>query len=113
MEATFEKVHSKHVGFKTQRQWSEKAIHHAAPALLGQFSLVTLFAHQQRACVCCEVRRTAWYDKRLPAFADALAAVRKELWGQATFCGSLRESETVKDPRAFVEGLTEAVCHAT
>ncbi len=52
------------------------------------------------------------YDKRLPTFADVLAAVRKELRSNATFCGSLRESETVKVPRAFVERLTDAVCYA-
>lgn len=34
-----------------------------------------------------EVRRSAWYDKRLPTFADALALVRKELWEQTTFAG--------------------------
>jgi hypothetical protein len=56
--------------------------------------------------------RTAFYDKGLPTFADALAAVRKELRSNATFCGSLRESETVKVPRAFVERLTDAVCYA-
>ncbi len=58
------------------------------------------------------LERTALYDKRLPTFADALAAARKELRSNATFYGSLRESETVKVPRAFVEGLTDAVCYA-
>ena len=52
------------------------------------------------------------YDKRFPTFADALAAVCKELRSNATLCGSLRESETVKVPRAFVERLTDAVCYA-
>jgi hypothetical protein len=111
MEATFQEVR-KHLGFETQRQWAERAIRRTAPALLGLFSLVALFAHQQRVRVCSEVRRTAWYDKRLPTFADALALARKELWSNATFCRSLRESETVKVPRAFVERLTDAVCYA-
>lgn len=111
MEATFQEVR-KHLGFETQRQWSERAIQRTAPALLGLFSLVALFAHQQRARVCSEVRKTAWYAKRLPTFADALAAVRKELWSNATFYGSLQKSEMVKVPRAFVERLTDAVCYA-
>lgn len=111
-EAAFQEAR-KHLGFETQRQWSERAIRRSAPALLGLFSPVALFfAHRQRARACSEVRRTAWYDERLPTFADALAAVRKEPWSNATFCGSLRESETVKAPRAFVEGLTDAVCYA-
>jgi hypothetical protein len=31
----------------------------------------------------------------------------------ATFCGSLRESETEKVLRAFIEGLTDTVCYTT
>jgi hypothetical protein len=33
-------------------------------------------------------RQAAWYHKRHPTFADALAMVRKELWASATFYGS-------------------------
>ena len=55
---------------------------------------------------------SAWYDKRLPTFSDALALVRKDLWAQETFRRSLSDTDTVKVPRAFVERLTEAVCYA-
>ncbi len=88
----------------------------SAPALLGLFSLVALFAHRRMARGTGTVRRSAWYDKRRPTtFSDALALlVRKELWAQeeATFHGSSRNSDTVKVPRAFVERLTDAVCYA-
>jgi hypothetical protein len=54
-----------------------------------------------------------WYRKSYPTFSDALALVRKELWAQeATFCGSLREADTLKVSREFVERLTDAVCYA-
>ena len=112
MEATFQEVRQR-LGFETQRQWSEKAIRRTAPALLGLFSLVTLFAHRQMAQEGSRtIRRAAWYDKSRPTFTDALALVRKELWAQETFCGSPRQDETVKVPRAFVERLTDAVCYA-
>ena len=112
MEATFQEVRQR-LGFETQRQWSEKAIRRTAPALLGLFSLVTLFAHRQMAQEGSPtIRRAAWYDKSRPTFTDALALVRKELWAQETFCGSPRQDETVKVPRAFVERLTDAVCYA-
>src|SRR5215203_5220888 len=42
MEATFQEVRQR-LGFETQRHWSERAIRRTAPALLGLFSLVTLF----------------------------------------------------------------------
>jgi hypothetical protein len=83
-------------------------------ALLGLFSLVALFAHQQMAGGVQTVRRAAWYEKPYPTFSDALALVRKELWArEATFYGSPAEIDTVKVPREFVERLTDAVCYAT
>ena len=102
------------LGFETQRHWSECAILRTAPAMLGLFSLVTLFAHHQKGQVSNFVRRAAWYDKSHPTFAGALALVRKELWAQqeATFCRSPQETDTVKVPREFVERLTDAVCYA-
>jgi hypothetical protein len=112
MEATFQEVRQR-LGFETQRHWSEMAIHRSAPALLGLFSVVRLFAHQHMAKSMDNVRQTAWYGKSNPTFSDALAVVRKELWTQeATFCGSPEETETVKVPRAFMERLTEALCYA-
>ena len=112
METTFQEVRQR-LGFETQRHWSEQAVQRTAPALLGLFSVVALLAHRQRERIPKAVRRTAWYDKRYPTFSDALALVRKELWRQeATFCGSPRQEDTVKVPRAFVERLTDAVCYA-
>ena len=81
-------------------------------ALLGLFSLVTLFAHQPMTQSMEIVRRAAWYRKTHPTFSDALALVRKELWAQETFRRSSREPDTVKVPRAFVEHLTETLCYA-
>ena len=111
LEVTFQEAR-RHLGFETQRQWSDLAIGRTTPALLGLFSVITLFAHRQMGEAAGVFRRTAWYHKRHPTFADALALVRKELWASATFCGSPAHSDTVKVPRAFVERLTDAVCYA-
>ena len=112
METTFQEVRQR-LGFETQRHWSERAIRRTAPALLGLFSLVTLFAHRRTTALSmATVRRAAWYDKPYPTFSDALALVRKDLWVQETFRGSLGETDTVKVPREFVERLTNAVCYA-
>ena len=40
VEVTFQEVR-RHLGFETQRQWSDLAIRRTTPALLGLFSLVT------------------------------------------------------------------------
>jgi DDE superfamily endonuclease len=114
LEVTFQEVR-RHLGFETQRQWSDLAIRRTTPALLGLFSLLTLFAHDrmvQAADVFRQARQAAWYHKSHPTFADALALVRKELWAQETFRGSPTDIETVKVPRAFMERLTDALCYA-
>src|ERR671914_567302 len=46
LEVTFQESR-RHLGFETQRQWSELAIWRTTPALLGLFSLVALFAHRR------------------------------------------------------------------
>jgi DDE superfamily endonuclease len=111
METTFQEAR-RHLGVETQRQWSELAIRRTTPALLSLFSLVTLFAHNRMEQSMQTVRRAAWYRKPSPTFSDALALVRKELWAHLTFQRSLREPDTVKVPRAFVEHLTETLCYA-
>jgi hypothetical protein len=80
------------------------------PALLGLFSVVTLFAHRQLRQAKGIFRRAACYHKAHPTFSDALALVRKELWAQEerTFYESPSAIDTVKVPRAFVERLTDA-----
>jgi hypothetical protein len=86
MEATFEEARQRR-GFETQRQCSEKkAIRRTAPALLGLFSLVALFAHQRKQRrVAGNVRRSAWYEKPHPTISDALALVGGQLWAQSNF----------------------------
>ena len=112
LEVTFQEMR-RHLGFETQRQWSEMAIRRTTPALLGLFSLITVFAHDLMAQAAGTFRRAAWYHKAHPTFADALALVRKQLWAQEeTFCGSPSATDTIKVPRAFMERLTDAVCYA-
>jgi hypothetical protein len=113
LEVSFQEAR-RHLGFETQRQWSEMAIRRTTPALLGLFSLVALIADRpMRRARGTFRRRAGWYHKRDPTFADALAMVRKELWDQEQdFYGLPAHTDTVKVPRAFVERLTDAVCYA-
>ncbi len=112
LEVTFQEVR-RHLGFETQRQWSEMAIRRTTPVLLGLFSLVTLLAHRQMTQAEGTLRQVAWYHKSHPTFADALALVRKELWVQEeTFRWSPADTDTVKISRAFMERLTDALCYA-
>jgi len=84
VEVTFHEVRT-HLGVETQRQWSDLAILRTTPALLGLFSLVTLFAHQLLNDQPFPVRQAAWYSKALPTFSDTLAFVRQQLWHTSFF----------------------------
>ena len=111
LEVTFQEVR-RHLGFETQRQWSELAIRRTTAALLGLFSVIPLFAHRQMTQETGAFRRAAWYHKAHPTFADALALVRKEVWAHATFYGLPADTETVEVPRAFMERVTDTLCYA-
>lgn len=80
LEVTFREVRE-HLGVETQRQWSDLAIRRTTPAWLGLFSLVTLLAHQYARRRRLPIRQAAWYVKSTATFADALALVRRRLWG--------------------------------
>ncbi len=111
VEVTFHEVRS-HLGVETQRQWSDLAILRTTPALLGLFSLVTIFAHQLLLEQPLPVRQTAWYTKTLPTFADTLAFVRKQLWPVTLSCMSPAQPDMVEIPRALFERLTETLAFA-
>jgi hypothetical protein len=110
LDVTFHEVRT-HLGVETQRQWSDRAILRTTPALFALFSLVTLVAHQpgQRARL---PRQAVWYDKSLPTFVDALAAVRRELWPIALFAPSSAASDMVQIPRNLFERLTDTLAFA-
>jgi hypothetical protein len=108
VEVTFAEVR-RHLGVESQRQWSDLAIARTTPALLGLFSLVTLWAGATRGGV--RPRSAAWYPKPRPTFSDALAAVRYRLWASATFSTSRSRGEVAEIPRAILEQLVQAACY--
>lgn len=111
IEVTFEEVRA-HLGMETQRQWSDLAIARTTPCLLGLFSLVALLAEHLHLQGALSVRQAAWYEKPVPTFSDALAAVRREIWRHEGFSMSPERGETLKIPRALLERLTHVIAYA-
>ncbi len=111
VEVTFQEVRT-HLGVETQRQWSDWAILRTTPALFGLFSLVTLLAHQLRVRGRLPVRKTAWYAKSKPTFADALALVRQNWWRCQVFHLSMPEDNIQKSLLFLQNRLTEAICYS-
>jgi DDE superfamily endonuclease len=111
VEVTFHEVRA-HLGVETQRQWSDLAILRTTPALLGLFSLVTIFAQQLLDGQAFPVRQAAWYTKALPTFSDTLALVRQHLWPSAFFSVSSKEGDTIQIPRALFDRFVDTLAFA-
>jgi hypothetical protein len=111
LEVTFEEARA-HLGIETQRQWSDLAILRTTPALLGLFSLVTLFAHHLLQGQQPSTRQAAWYTKEVPTFSDTLAYVRQHLWPVNIIWMSPSDTDVIQIPRALFVRLTDTLAFA-
>jgi hypothetical protein len=111
LEVTHREVRE-HLGVESQRQWSDRAIVRTTPLLYGLFSLITLLAQRLAQQGQVLTRRTAWYDKPLPTFSDALAAVRHDLWRQPTFHLSAFNQQIAKLPAPIFNYFADALCYS-
>ena len=111
LEVTFEEARA-HLGMETQRQWSDKAIARTTPVLLSLFSLVTLLASRLKARERMRVLSSGWYDKPVPTFSDALAAVRRHFWAKSNFSMSPSGRHTLKSSSPLLKLFSEVLCYA-
>jgi hypothetical protein len=111
LEVTFEEARA-HLGVETQRQWADLAILRTTPALLGLFSLITLFAHQLLQGQDLPLRQAAWYPKTVATFSDTLAFVRQQLWPVSISWRSPAQDDVVIIPKALFDRLTDTLVYA-
>ena len=111
LEVTFQDARA-HLGVETQRQWSDLAILRTTPALLGLFSLVTLWAHDLAAEAPLAPATAAWYPKSHCTFSDAIAAVRRQIWQHQSSCMSRRPADVIKIPRQLWQRAANALAYA-
>ncbi|QRM33098.1 transposase [Microvirga sp. VF16] len=111
IEVTFQEARA-HLGVETQRQWSDRAVARTTPCLFGLFSIVTLLAAQLGQRARTHVLVDSWYRKSHPTFADALAAVRRQIWRETGLLTSRHRHKTPKPSQALQRCLAYALCHA-
>jgi hypothetical protein len=111
METTFQEARQ-YLGVDGQRQWNDLATARATPVRLGLFSLVALIVQRQPTWQQA-FRRSVWYQKVRPTFADALAQVRRALWGQLGFWLSEAAVEKQKSPQIFFEHVAQLLAYVT
>jgi hypothetical protein len=111
METTFQEGRA-HLGVETGRQWSDLAIARMTPALLGLFSLVTLWAADPTLVARLRPQPAAWYHKEDPTFSDAIAAIRRLFWTVPNLSMSRPDPDRMEIPTELWQRLTEALCYA-
>ncbi len=113
VETTFQEVRA-HLGVETQRQWSDLAILRTTPALLGLFSLITVWAGELARDNARSLRpnAAAWYEKKDPTFSDAIAAVRRTLWTPPNLSMSRQQDETITIPARLLNRVLQTLCLA-
>jgi hypothetical protein len=86
----------------------------STPALLGLYSLVTLWAHGLMCQSSTIVRPhpAAWYNKHQPTFIDAIAAVRRTLWSPPSFFHISVGLRSIEIPVTLLNRLLETFCLA-
>src|ERR671916_517195 len=110
VEATYEEARA-HLGMETQRQWSDAAIFRTTPLLLGLYSVVALYVHQNAEPLALSPRCAVWYPKPAPTFADALARLRRHLWFERIVVSAEGTDMTNPLPPA-IQSMVETACYA-
>jgi hypothetical protein len=98
-----------HLGWETQRPWSDNASARTTPVLLALFSLVTILALRWSSGGQIPVAATAWYHKAEPTFADCLALVRRHLWPARYLLNSTPEAESMQFPPEVFDLLIHGI----
>ena len=110
IEVTFAEVR-RHLGVETQRQWTDPAIARTTPVLLGLYSVVTLYVHQNAKRLALSPRRAAWSPKPAATFADAIARLRQHLWFERIVT-SAANADMTEPISPAIQRIIEAACYA-
>jgi hypothetical protein len=111
IEVTFAETRA-HLGVETQRQWTDKAIARTTPALLGFYSLISLWAGDLLTTTSAPYA-AAWYRKISLTFSDAIGAVRLQLWVGDINSHSPPHREPQIIPPSRLVRMANALCFAT
>jgi hypothetical protein len=101
LEVTYHEARA-HLGIETQRQWLKTSIARTTPTLFGLFSLIALAVADVSPTT---VSILPFYEKSIPTFSDAIAAVRLKIWTEQFFTFR-KNDKVVKIPRRAKEQLS-------
>lgn len=111
IEVTFEEMRA-HLGFETQRQWSDLAIARTTPSLFGLLSMIVLIAYELSKSNVIKIVNCAWYKKTDATFSDIIAFVRRHIWYAKNYTNSSFAPNSSYFDENLFESLLDMVCYA-
>ena len=110
-QVTYQEVRA-HPGEETQRQWSDRAIAHTTPILMGLFSWVALAAHSLQQDHPITQRTADRYIKPASTFVDAITLVPRHLWmASHSFSTSVADDDREKDLPELYSRLVDSLAY--
>jgi hypothetical protein len=111
IEVTFEEMRA-HLGFETQRQWSDLSITRTTPVLFGLFSMIVLMAAELSKSKAVKILNCAWYKKSDATFSDIIALVRRHIWYARNYIKSSDDHDSSYFQNDFLESILDILCYA-
>jgi hypothetical protein len=111
IEVTFEEAR-KFLAIESTRNRKKESVIRSFPFLLGLFSVISLWYFQTFKEHNHTIAQEEWYTKTEPTFADAINAIRHQLWSSSIFSMSTKTDNMIKIDASFVEFITESLARA-
>ena len=108
IEITFEES-KRFLQVESTRNRKKESVLRSFPLLMGLFSLISLWyfnRFKERPEV---TTAQDWYPKTQPTFADAIKAMRKEIWNQNLFSMFAKNHNMQKIPKTFLAFLSDSL----
>jgi len=108
IEVTFEES-KRFLGTESTRNRKKQSVLRSFPLLMGLFSLISLW-YFDRFKERPEVSTAqSWYHKEQPTFADAIKAMRKDIWDLNLFSMLPKNNNIKKIPKTFMAFLSDSL----
>ena len=108
IEVTFQES-KRFLAVESTRNRKKESVLRSFPLLMGLFSLISLWYFDR----CKEQPKIStaqdWYQKTQPTFADAIKALRKEIWNQNLFSIFTKNHNMHKIPSSFMAFLSDSL----
>jgi len=108
IEVTFEES-KRFLAVESTRNRKRESVLRSFPLLMGLFSLISLWYFNR----CKEQPKVTtaqdWYPKTQPTFADAIKAIRKDIWNLNLFSMFTKNHNIKKIPRTFMAFICDSL----